>query len=169
MAATLTASVSAGVSWVYTSGGTPASNNSNAYAFSRSLTNGTGAINTADLIYAATGTITASNNTTVDLVGGSTDFFGTTITMARLKYLYVENTNDTTSTGITVGNATNPINLFSAPTATHTVGNGGIFLMGNSGATGIAMTGAASDTLKLLNADGANSATYHLCAIGSSA
>jgi hypothetical protein len=171
MSATLTANVSAGVSWTYAtalSGGiTPTAQSS--FTYNKSITNGTGAAGTADLIYAVQGTLAGGANTTLDFAGSLTDFFGTTITMARLKFLFVHLTTDTTSTGLTIGNASSPLGLFSAGTATHTIGNGGIFLIGNSGATGIAITGGSTDGLKLLNADGTNTATYQIAAIGSSA
>lgn len=171
MAATLAASYSANINWTYTNAltGSINSTNSNGFSYTKSITNGTAAAGTADLIYAVSGTIAGGASTSPDFVGGLSDWFGTTITMARLKVLFIHLTTDTASTGLTIGNGTNPLLLFSAGSATHTIGNGGIFLIGNTGATGIAMTAATSDVLKLLNADGAVTATYNLCAIGSSA
>lgn len=170
MAATLTANIAASISATYqnTTNGVTATAPF-AFNFSAALTSGTGASGTADLIYGATLTITGGGNTTIDLVGGSTDILGTAISMARLKFLYINLATTTTASSITVGNATNPINLFSAATTTVSIRNDGIFLMGTKDATGIAMTGGASDGLKIVNADGSNSATVNVCAIGSSA
>ncbi len=170
MAVTLTASVNASISWNHSSaltGGTVTDISS--FSYSKSLTSGTGAAGTADLIYWAQSTITASSTSNFDLVGALTDTFGATITMARLKYLWLSHTTDTTATSITVGNHANPIALFSAGTTTMSIRNGGIYLFGCTDATGIAMTAATTDALKVLNADGANSATLQICAIGSSA
>lgn len=171
--ATLTSfSFTASVAWNYQSavtGLTNSTGNQNGFTFSASTTNGTGAAGTADLIYTAQITLAASGNTTVDLVGGQTDFFGTTISMARLKILYIHNTNITTATSITVGNATQPVNLFSAATTTVSIRNNGIYLYGDTGATGIAMVAATSDGIKIVNADSGNSATVNFCAVGSSA
>lgn len=172
MTLALQASVGANIQGTVTNtktGGQTTIDNIGFTPFSKSLSHGTGAINTADLIYAVQGTLAGAASVTIDLVGGVTDAFGNTITMARLKYLIVLLTTDTNSSGLTIGNATNPINLFSAPTATHTIGNGGVFVIGNSGAVGIPMVAATSDALKLLNADATVVATYQVIAIGSSA
>jgi hypothetical protein len=169
--ATLTAQINAGVSWTYTNALTGSINsvNSNSFSYSKSLTNGTGAAGTADLIYAAQGTIAGAATTNLDFVGSLADFFGTTISGARIKYLYLHHTTDTAASALTVGNhATAPISLYSAATTTQSVRNGGILLFGCSDATGIAMTAATTDALKILNADGAVTATYQIvCIMGS--
>lgn len=171
MAATLTASVSAAINFTYSTAlaGSITPTTSSGFSYSYSLTSGTGALGTADLLYAAAGTLAASANTGIDLVGGSTDYYGTTITMARLKYWLIKNTADTTATAITVGNHANAVLFFSANTATISVRNNGLFMGGCPDATGIAMTAATSDVVKLLNADGTNTATYNVVFIGSSA
>jgi hypothetical protein len=171
MAKTFSANVTAGINWTHTNAiaGSQNINDSNSFSYSKSLTDGTGAAGTADLVYHAVVTLAASGDTTVDLAGSVADQFGATITMARAKYVWVHHTTDTTATSVTLGNATNPVNLFSAATTTHTVRNGGIFFVGSTGATGIAITGGASDAIKLVNADASNSATVQLAVIGSSA
>lgn len=171
--ATVVSSCTVGASFNYTLTKTRTGNlsvpDSQSFTYSKNYTNGTAAAGTADLIYGAQGTLAGAASVTLDFSGGVTDAFGDTITMARLKHLFIHLTTDTTSTGLTVGNATNPINLFSAATATISIRNGGIFLIGDTGATGIPLGAAASDALKLLNADGTNTATYVIGAIGSSA
>jgi hypothetical protein len=180
MAITLTSQISASVVWTLSS--TPAGYSAaipatNTFSYnSGQLANGTGAAGTANLIYASQLTIAASGNATVNLNGTpTTDPFGNNIVMARLKYLYAnlltaaQAAVTTVATSVALGNATNPVNLFSAATSTVTIRTGGLFLMGDSGATGIPITGGASDTLKILNNDGSNSAYVQLCAIGSSA
>jgi hypothetical protein len=171
MAATLTAQVNAGVSWTYTNALTGSINsvNSNSFSYSKSLTNGTGAAGTADLIYAAQTTIAGGATSNFDFVGGLTDFFGTTITGARLKFLYIHHTTDTAASSITVGAHAAPLTLLSVGTTTFSILNGGIYLFGSTGATVIAMTAATTDALKIVNADGAVTATLQICAILASA
>ena len=170
MAVTLTATISANIGWVYTSARTGSLNiiDSASFSFSKSLTSGTGAAGTADLIYSAQGTIAAAGTLNLDFAGSLTDSFGTTITMARMKYLMLQNTTDTAASALTVGNHANPLGIVSG-TNTISIRNGGILMMGCSDATGIAITGGATDALKIVNADGAVTATYQVCAIGSSA
>lgn len=171
MAATLASQVLCTFTWNYQTALTGGATSQNAYTFSysKTLTNGTGSAGTADLIYTVQTTIAASGTLNIDLVGALADFFGTTITMARLKYIFLSLLTDTTASSITVGNHAAPIALFSAGTATTSIRNGGFFALGCSDATGIAMTGAATDALKILNADGSNTATVQFAAIGSSA
>ena len=170
MATSLTATVSASISWTFSNALTGSINtvNSNQWSYSKSTTNGTGAAGTADLIYAAAGTIAASATLNLDFAGSLASFFGTTITMARMKFLFLHHTTDTTATSLTIGNHANPLALTSG-TDTISLRNGGILLFGDSGGTGIAITGGATDALKIVNADGANTATYNVCAIGGSA
>lgn len=170
MAETLTASISASINWNYTSTQTGSINtvNNNGWSFSKSLTSGTGAAGTADLIYAAQGTITASGTSNFDFAGSLTTWAGTTITMARVKYLYFAVTTDTAGSSATLGNHANPL-PFVTTTATVSVRNGGILLMGCSDATGIAVGAGATDALKVVNADASVTLTYQICAIGSSA
>lgn len=172
MSFALTGSVTAGFNFTYTSTpsaaiSVPAPFN---FQFSSTVTAGTGAAGTADKIYAAQVTIAASGNTTVNIGGTpSTDIFGNTIVAVRLKFLYVNNTTLGSATSVTVGNATNPIGLFSAGTATTSVRNGGILLMGDSGATGYAVSNGATDTIKVVNADASNAAIVNLGLVASSA
>lgn len=171
ISATLRATVKASVSWDYELAltGSLTSLIQGQFSYSKELTNGTGAAGTANLIYAVQTTIAGGGNTTLDFAGSLSDWFGTTITMARLKYLYINLTTDTTASSITVGNATNPLALFSAGTATISIRNGGILFLGCSDATGIAISGGSTDELKIVNADGSNTATINLAAIGSTA
>lgn len=171
--ATLTAfKLTGSANWQYdlAATGLPSpSTNQNGFSFGLSTTNGTGAAGTADLIYFSQLTIAASSSTSLDLSGSLTDVFGSTISMARLKVLYISHLTTTTASSITVGNATNPVNLFSAATTTISIRNGGLMAYGDTGATGVAITGGSSDQLKIANADGSATATVALVAVGSSA
>lgn len=170
MAKSLTATVSCGINFSFTNSltGSLSPTISGGFTYTQSLSNGTGAANTADLVYAVQSTIAASGNTTIDLAGSLTDFFGATITMARVKYLLIRNTNDTTASSITVGNGTNAFGMFNAATTTHSIRNNGFLAFGCPDATGIAVSAGTTDELKLLNADGTNTATYQVVIIGAS-
>lgn len=171
MATTLTLTAKASVSWDFenvlsTIGNT---SNVNGFSYSKSFTNGTAA-SMVDLLYVTNGTLAGSGTLNVDLAGSVADFFGTTITMARVKVMYLENTNDTTSTGISFGNHAAPlVNWISVGTTTVSIRNGGCFFLCAPDATAYAVTATTADGLKLTNADGSNTATYKLVVAGCSA
>ncbi len=169
MSATLTATVAASVNWVYAIAlaGPINVNVQSGFSYSQALVNGTGAINTANLIYAAQITIASSGNTSLDFATGLTDFFGTAIAMARVKYLYIHLTTTTAASSISVGNATHPLPITSAGTATIPINNNGILVLGDAGATAMAVGSGATDSVKIVNNDGALSAVINFVAIGS--
>jgi len=150
--------------------------NSASFSWSSRLSNGTGA-SQADVIFVKQGTLAGAATLNVDLAGGSTDMYGNTITMARVKVIYVELTTDTTSTGLYVGGHTTAalVNWISSAGTIGTdqpkilVRNGGVFYLACTDATGYAVTATTADTLKLTNADGTNTATYKLAIVGASA
>lgn len=172
MAATLTSTVSASVQWSYATALSTLVNPTvqGGFTYSGSTTNGTGAAGTADLIYALQTTIAGGGNTTFDLAGSLADWFGTTISMVRVKTIFCALSTATTASSIAFGNATNPlINWISAATSTIKILNGGCFLLASTGATGYAVTAATGDIVKILNNDGSNTATINVVFIGSSA
>lgn len=174
MATSLTInSVAALIDWNYIDNSSVAYQSVNANSFrysSGQMANGTGSTTTADRIYFATVTIAASGTSSVDLSGGSTDVYGNTITMARVKWMFVWNTNTTSASSINFGNATNPLaNWISTATVTVSILNNGVFMIGAPGATGYAVTGGSADAVKATNADGSNSATVTWCFVGSTA
>src|SRR5215469_11959111 len=91
--------------WSYTSAAFPNPTTSNGpFNYSTTqLTNGTGAAQ-ADLLFTEQATITASGTLTIDLAT-ATNAFGTSISFARLKAFYWENTTLGLSTCIAIGNA----------------------------------------------------------------
>lgn len=136
---------------------------------SGTLTNGVaaGAVN---LIYATLLTIAASGNSVITLLGTPlTDPFGNSIAMARVKYVYINHYATTASSAITVGNATHPLPLFSAATTTISVRNGGIYLFGDSGATGVVCGTGATDDIKIVNADASLAASVYVAVLGANA
>lgn len=175
-AATLTSfQITASAQWNLTSSVTGLSNsssNNNSTSYAQALTSGTGASGTANLLYYSQTVLAASANTTITFSGGATtDFFGNAMTFARVKYVYINNNNATTASSITVGNATHPLPLFgiSLGTTTLSINNNGFLCGGDPGATGMAVGSGATDSIKIVNADGANSATVNIVAVGSTA
>jgi hypothetical protein len=171
MATTLTGTAKASFNWDYQNVDATVGNtaNTSGYSYSRAFTNGT-AINTIDLVYVTSGTLAASGTLNVDLAGSVTNFFGTTLTFARVKVMYLENTTDTSSSAIAFGNHAAPlVNWISAATSTVAVRNGGCLFLCAPDATAYAVTATTADGLKLTNSDGTNSATYKLCIAGASA
>lgn len=181
MAKTLTTSVNAGISWQHintVTSGAVISDVAND-AFSLSLTDGTGSAGTADLKYENLYTLTSSATQSIDLAGSVADQFGATITMARVKVIYIRvlsTAEDSGSTGgpIVLGNGTNPLaNWISDATETiaigKTAGRKSVFLLACDDATGYALTGGASDVLKITNASGSLPVKVRVVIIGSSA
>lgn len=170
MAKTLTTNISAGVGWNHTnalSGNINVVSAAN-FAFSAATANGTGAAGTADLVYPIQTTIAPEATLTIDVAGGITDAFGTTITMAKIKFLYIHLMTTTGAPTVIVGDATNPVPLFSATTATVTIRNGGFLLLGDSGATGIPVTATTADEIAIENPSETLTAHVQIFIVGSS-
>lgn len=177
MATTLTSGCSASIRWSYTSSlawGGPS--DSAGYSYSNSMANGTGAAQ-ADLVYILDTTLAAGATLNVDLAGTVTNVFGTTLTFARVKVIYLELLDDTTASSVLLGgHATAALAnwITSADTLDNDqpkvrVRNGGVFLLSAPDATAYVVTATTEDLLTLTNADGSNIATYRLVIIGSSA
>lgn len=119
-------------------------------------------------IYCAVRTLAGGASETLDLYGGLTNEIGDTINFARIKSISIELLTTTTASSITVGNAAS--NPWTGPlggtTPTITIRNGGFFAASCSDATGFTVTNASADSLKVLNNDGSNTATYRLTLIG---
>ena len=162
--------VQATISWNVTNAltGLDSTSNNSSFTYSLSFAHGTGAAGTADILFAIQTTIAGAGNYEPDLAGSLLDFFGNTLTMARVKCLYVHLTTDTAASGISIGNAAAPwVNWISAATSTVKVYNGGLFLLAGSGATQYAVTAGTGDDLKILNDDASVTATVKVCIIGS--
>jgi len=132
------------------------------------LQSGTGA-NQADRLWADTRTIAISGTDPLDLAGTLVDAVGTTLSLLRVKLLYLKaaagNTNN-----LIVGNGTNPfINWVGAAAHTVTVRPGGIFLLYAPDATAYAVTAATGDIWQIANSGVGPSVTYDVVVIGSSA
>jgi hypothetical protein len=80
----------------------------NQFSYSSPTVNGTG-LGAADLLYVTTGSLAASAALNLDLAGSLLDSFGNTITMARVKGIYIELQTATAATSVLVGNGANPL------------------------------------------------------------
>jgi hypothetical protein len=134
------------------------------------LTNGTGAVGTADIYYSpATVTITTGANHDLDVSGSVVNGLGQTVTMARVKLIIIR--NNTTTAGFTavVGNGSNPLlNWVGAAAHTKTIRPGGFFVDYAPDATAYAVTAATGDILRINNPN-ASSITVDYLIVGASA
>ena len=143
--------------------------------FVQSFVNGTIA-GAADLSYLAERTIAASSNDDIDLAGVLLTGLGQTITLAKLKTLFILNRPRDASeaanvSDLTIGGATNPFLGFLSGTAPKIgpIKPGGFLLLGAADLAGIgAVTAATADMLRVANGSG-GTAKYVIGMIGSSA
>src|SRR5947209_8530740 len=87
-------SISAAINWIlsFTPTGQAQISSQQSLSYTHALSQGTGAADTADRIYAAQVTIAGAGNTSLNFNSGLSDAFGNAIVMARVKYLYVHHT-----------------------------------------------------------------------------
>jgi len=130
------------------------------------LTNGTGAVDTADMVWSDTRTL-ATTSENLDLAGSLTNAFGATMTFARIKSILIHNKSTTVGQTITVGGAaSNPFLLFADSTDKYVIGPNGIFLIWEPSAAAKVVTAATGDILKI---ESSASITYDIVIVGSSA
>lgn len=135
--------------------------------YDTALTNGTGAVDTADLIFTDTRTLAATTEN-LDLAGGLTDAFGNTLTFARIKGLFIHNTNTTAGNNLTIGGAaSNAFPLFADTTDKYTIGPDGNLLILEPSAAAKAVTAGTGDILKM--DAGSSTIVYKIIIVGSSA
>jgi hypothetical protein len=132
-----------------------------------SLAFGTAA-NQADQVFDDDRTLTASASEDIDLAGALTNAFGETITLARVKMIYIENKSavDTLVVGGATSNAL--ANLFGNVNDVINIKPGGVFFIAAPGATGYPVTAATADLLHIVNGAG-GSTTYRIVIIGATA
>lgn len=129
---------------------------------------GTG-LDQMDLIWSDQRTLAGTTSENLDLAGGLTDSFGTTLTFARVKLIYVFSALANGGLIQVGGAASNAfINWVANATDIINVRNGGWHMTVAPDATGFAVTGGTGDILKINNTD-ASSATYNIVIGGASA
>jgi len=136
------------------------------YSKSYNITNGTGA-DQANMIWADQRTITASSTDDLDLYGGLSNAYGTTINFTSIKGIIIvadaSNTNDVVVGGD--GSAA-LINWVGAANDTVVVKPGGMFALINPNANGYAVTATTADILQIANSSSGSSVIYDIILLG---
>lgn len=142
---------------------------SGAIDFAQAFSDGTTA-NKVDRAYVAERTVATGANDDIDLAGVLTDALGATITAVEIVAILVINkAKDGTpnTTNLTIGGSTSGVPGYTA--AGEVVKPGGIYLMMNPDATGIAaVTPGTGDILRITNSAGASN-KYTIAVLGRSA
>lgn len=113
----------------------------------------------ANVIYQANRELTAGADS-VDLAGTLADAYGSTVTLVRVKGLYIKNTG---TTDLTIGAGTTPWATLLNSTGTITLKPGAFLLVATPDATGWPVTASTAD---LLNVSGTGTATYSIAVLG---
>jgi hypothetical protein len=132
---------------------------------------GTGA-GQADLIFSDTRTIAASSNEDLDLAGGLTGAFGTSLTFAKVKGIFVAAAAGNTNNVVVGGAASNGlVNWVGDATDKVVVKPGGILLLsvGTGDLAGYGVTAGTGDLLRIANSGAGTSVTYDIVVYGTSA
>jgi hypothetical protein len=132
------------------------------------LTSGTG-LAAADMLWSDTRTLAASATEDLDLAGSLTGPLGTTLTFARIKFVYVTALAANTNNVNVTRPASNGAPIFLAAGDGLPVKPGGAFLWMAPDATGVAVTASTGDLLTLTNSSSGTSVTYSIVVIGASA
>ncbi|GGR71138.1 MULTISPECIES: hypothetical protein [Streptomyces] len=134
------------------------------------LASGTGA-GKADRVFQARRTIAASGTDDLDLAGVLLDAFGSTITFARIKGLFIA-ASTANSNNVVVGNATSNAwaTLLNA-TGTVTLRPGAVLaaIAGPADATTYGVTSSTGDVFRIANSGGGSTVSYDICIVGASA
>lgn len=133
------------------------------------LASGTGA-DQADKIFHDQRTLGASSTEDLDLAGGLTDAFGSTITFVKIRGLFVAAATGNTNNVQVGGAAANQfINWVADASDKINVRPGGIFALIARDTTGYAVTAGTGDLLRIGNSGAGTSVTYDIVIIGTSA
>ena len=166
MAETFEGSIRLGVTGSLASSADLTTNTSNLnYSKSYTITNGTAA-DMANNIWSDTRTLTASSAEDLDLAGGLTNAFGTTLTFTKIKGIVIEASSANTNNVQVGGDSASLATLFGAAADYINVRPGGIFAVYSPDSTGYAVTGTTADILQVANSAGSTSVTYNIIIIG---
>lgn len=166
-AASLTSRVQVNVLGTLTDNSTLTDNQSQiSKVWTMSLANGTGAAQ-ADKIYTLKEQTIADGGTlSIDVKGALVDAFGAAFTPAKLRCVYIYSAT-TNTTALTLFGDANGVPILNTAATTATLTAGGMFLKSDQSTTGIAVTAATGDIIKIVNAAGA-AATLDVVLIGTS-
>ncbi|MFD0902334.1 hypothetical protein [Actinomadura sediminis] len=132
------------------------------------LTSGTGA-GQADVIWTDQRTLAASASEDLDLAGSLTDVLGATVTLARVKVLYVAASSANSNNVVLGAAASNAWAGLLNATGTVTLRPGQVLLTAVTDATAMAVTAGTGDLLAVANSGAGSSVTYDIAVIGASA
>lgn len=132
------------------------------------LATGTGS-GQADLMWHDARTLAASANEDLDVAGVLTSGLGATVTMARIKLLWIAAAAANTNTVVVTRPASNGVPIFSAASDAMALRPGGQLLITAPDATGIAVTAGTGDLINVGNGSSGTSVTYSVVIIGASA
>lgn len=136
------------------------------YAQSYTLTNGTSA-NQANMMFTDTRTINASSSEDLDLAGGLTDPFGTSIVFTRIKGIIICANSGNTNNVVVGGDATSTfLTWVGAETDSVIVRPGGMICLMAPDATSYAVTATTGDLLKISNSGATTGVTYDIILLG---
>lgn len=129
------------------------------------FTNGNGA-KQANMCFADTRTVAASNSEDLDLAGGLTSALGDTITFTSVKgiviHAHASNTNDVEIGGDSAAFAS----FFGDASDTIVLKPGCTFAITNPNANGYAVTASTGDILQIANSSSGTSVSYDILIIG---
>jgi hypothetical protein len=127
--------------------------------------NGTAA-NQANQRFDDTRSVNASSTDSLDLAGGLTNAFGTTLTFTSIKYIRISAAS-TNGDNLEVGGNANAFGtIFGDDTDKIIIPPGGHFVLSNPAATGFVVTASTGDVLDIANADSGAAASYDIVIIG---
>lgn len=131
------------------------------------LTDGTGP-NQVNVLWQDTRVLADGANESLDLAGTLLDAFGTTVALARVKGIMIE--NQSADASLIVGAAASPwIGMLNAA-GTITIPPGGMLLWGGPNAAGAVVTAGTGDLLKMTHdGTGTSSMTYKISVLGANA
>lgn len=135
------------------------------YSKSYGITNGTAADN-ANMIWSDTRTLNASTAEDLDLAGGLTNAFGTTVTFTKITGIIISAAAANTNLVLVGGDANGFVNWVASATDIIKVRPGGTFALYSNDATGYAVTGGTGDVLQIENSSSGTSVTYDIILIG---
>ena len=130
---------------------------------------GTG-LNQANRFWAQTGrTLATSTSDTFDLAGVLTDFAANVLTFVKLKEVYIQITSVVVGDILVVGAGSFPVPIFSSAAHTYPIGPGGLCHLVNPSLAGICTVTPGTGDILTLNNSGANTVTYNIALVGTSA
>jgi len=131
------------------------------------LTSGTG-LDEADVLWFAKARSLAATTEELDLAGSLSDAYGSTVTAAKVKGLFIKNNSTTAGETLKIGGAAaNAFLLFDNATDIYELGPNGIFFVWEPSLAGLPVTASTGDLLKMDS--GASTLTYDIAVWGTSA